>query len=177
MIQNGTGNVSGNDQNVASAHVPRTYSTLDLKAHRFNTERFGEYTPIIAFESVKEDNLPVRLAHNLMSYTLKAPLMQDLSKVKELFAVPMESILPLNWEKFYDNPVRGDDVSSDVGPTIENFWSKIATFMGTLHWHVLDELSRSSNVSTAPKILQAILRFIVIGEYFYSNGSLMTTKG
>ena len=101
MLQNGTGAVGGNAQNIADAHVARTYSTFPLKAHRLNTERFGEYTPIIAFEASKQDKLPFRHAYQLMSYTMKTPLMQDVIKRKDLFAVPMESILPLNWQKFY----------------------------------------------------------------------------
>lgn len=169
MISNGTGSVAGNAQNIPDAHTPRTYSTFDLKAHRFNTERFGEYTPIFAFESVKEDKLPVRLAHNLMSYTMSAPLMQDISKYKELFAVPMEAILPLNWEKFFDNPVRGDDVSSAVGPCIENFWNKV----GTMMQYFLSALRGSSVLgATSPdgaSCLQAVLRFLVIGIKIFSN--------
>lgn len=174
-LSNGTGSVSGNAQNIPEAHTPRNYSSFDLNAHRFNTERFGEYTPIIAFESVKEDKLPVRLAHNLMSYTMSAPLMQDLTKYKELFAVPMEAILPENWEKFFDNPVRGDDVSSDVGPAIEDFWSKVVSSMNSLRSAVVTNLA--STPADPELALQSLLRFLIIGEYFFSNGSLMATLG
>ena len=174
-INAGTGAVGGNSQNIPEAHVPRTSSKFDLKAHRLNTERYGEYTPIIAFESVKEDKLPVRLAHQLLSYTMKKPLMQDVQKVKDLFSVPMESILPLNWEKFYDNPVRGDDVANDVGPTIENFWNKVGSMMQSF-LSALQSILSNSNTSDVVA-LQSTLRFLVIGEYFYSNGSLMSTLG
>lgn len=174
-LQNGTGSVPGNQQNVPQAHTPRTFSTFPLKAHRFHTERFAEYTPIIAFESVKNDKLPLRLAHNLISYTMSAPLMQDLTKYKELFSVPMESILPLNWEKFFDNPVRGDDVPNDVGPTIENFWSKLYSLHNALQNGVISILNNSSTTST--EFLNAVLRFLVLMEYFYSDGSLMATLG
>lgn len=170
MLENGTGSVPGNEQNVAQAYTPRTYSSFPLKAHRFNTERFAEYTPIIALEATKNDKLPLRLAHNLMSYTMSAPLMQDITKYKELFSVPMESILPLNWEKFFDNPVRGDDVPTDVGPTIENAWNKIGTLCSAFKTGV-----RGLSGETSAKQLQGILRFLVLCEYFYSNGSLLAT--
>lgn len=175
MLENGTGAVGGNSQNIPTAQIPRTYSSFDLKAHRFNTERFGEYTPIIAFESVKEDKLPVRLAHQLRSYTMSSPLMQDITKVKELFAVPMESILPLNWEKFYDNPVRGDDVPVDVGPTIESFWSKVSALMSVVRSQFISIIN--NNTTTEAQAITALFRYFILHEYFYSDGSLMSVLG
>lgn len=172
MNQNGSGNVPGNAQNIPEAHVPRTYSSFDLLGHVFQTERFAEYTPIKAWEMYKQDNLPVRLAHNLLSYTMQSPLMQDITKTKELFLVPMECILPMNWEKFEVNPVRGDDVTSDVGPTIEDFWSKISTYMTALLTQYKAILN--DNTSSLELVLQSTLRFLIIGELFYSNGSLMS---
>ena len=71
-LSNGTGAVGGNAQNIADAHVARTYSTFPLKAHRLNTERFGEYTPIIAFEASKEDTLPFR--HSYPMHTTCCPM-------------------------------------------------------------------------------------------------------
>ena len=41
---------------------------------------------------------------------LKSPILQSLSKKKDYFVVPMQAILPLNWEKFYTNPNIGQDV-------------------------------------------------------------------
>ena len=175
-LSNGTGDVGGNAQNIADAHVARTYSTFPLKAHRLNTERFGEYTPFIAFESSKEDKLPFRHSYQLLSYTMKTPLMQDVIKRKDLFAVPMEAILPLNWQKFYVNPVDGEDIpNTDVGPTISNFWSKVSTFMGSLVTQMNSILADSAITDVG--VLKCLLRFLVIGEYFYSNGSLISVLG
>ena len=117
-----TGAVSGNTQNTPTANVPRTRSTFKLEYHLFDTHRFGEYHPHYVEEGVKEDILPIRSSHNIISYTLKSPLMQNITLKKDYFNVPMECILPLNWEKFFDNPVRGDDVAIDVGPTSEHRW-------------------------------------------------------
>lgn len=175
-LSNGTGAVGGNAQNIPDAHVPRTYSTFPLKGHRLNTERFGEYTPIVAFEAGKEDRLPFRHAYQLMSYTMKTPLMQDVIKRKDLFAVPMEAILPLNWQKFFVNPVDGDDIPNvNVGPTIENFWQLLAGKMSGLLNNLNTYLAASA--TTDSQALQAVLRFLIIGEYFYSNGSLLATLG
>ena len=141
----------------------------------FDTHRFGEYHPHYVEEGVKEDVLPIRSSHNVRSYTLKAPLMQDITLVKDYFSVPMESILPLNWEKFFDNPVRGDDVLNDVGPTVEEFWSKVAGMSSAMRIALDSILGNTS--TTAEVALMAVLRYLITLEYFYSNGSLMASLG
>ena len=174
-MENPEGAVQGNSQNIPTANVPRTRSTFPLKYHFFDTHRFGEYHPHYVEDGEKNDILPVRSSHDVRSYTLKAPLMQEITLVKDYFAVPMESILPLNWEKFYDNPVRGDDVSANVGPTVENFWNIYGTKF-SLIWSALNTLI--NNTSTSDQIAGlALFRAIIVGEYVYSNGSLLSSLG
>lgn len=175
-MPNPNGAVAGNDQNQPVANTSRTRSTFPLHAHLFNTHRFGEYIPHYVDDLTKDDRYPVRSSGSLRSYTLKSPLMQNVKRNKDYFLVPYEAILPLNWEKFFDNPVRGDDVLDDVGPTVEHFWSKVYTFMSSLYsaiFNVLDfQSGNSGNVMT-----QAFFRYLIIGEYFYSNGSLLSSLG
>lgn len=174
-MENPSGAVQGNSQNVPEANVPRTRSTFPLSYHFMDTHRFGEYHPHYVEDGVKGDVLPIRSSHNVMSFTLKSPLMQDISLKKDYFSVPMEAILPLNWWKFFENPVRGDDVLSDVGPTVENFWSTVATDFTNLYNALSTILQDSSQGNST--VIQSLLRFLIIGEYFYSNGSLMTSLG
>lgn len=174
-MENPNGAVSGNSQNVPSANVPRTRSTFDLKYHFFDTHRFGEYHPHYVEDGVKDDVLPIRSSHNVLSYTLKSPLLQNITLYKDYFSVPMESILPLNWEKFFDNPVRGDDVSVDVGCCVEEFWKKVGTLFSNLRSAMYNLFSDPS--SSITDCLTAYFRYIIIGEYFYSNGSLLTSLG
>lgn len=174
-MENPQGAVQGNSQNIPAANTPRTRSTFPLKYHLFDTHRFGEYHPHYVEEGVKEDILPIRSSHNVMSFTLKSPLMQDITMVKDYFSVPMEAILPLNWEKFFDNPVRGDDVNSNVGPTLENFWNKVGAMFDSLLSAYVAILNNQN--STNEQVLTATLRLLVLGEYFYSDGSLMTSLG
>ena len=103
-MENPSGAVQGNSQNVPEANVPRTRSTFPLSYHLMDTHRFGEYHPHYVEDGVKGDVLPIRSSHNVMSFTLKSPLMQDISMKKDYFSVPMESILPFNWWKFFENP-------------------------------------------------------------------------
>ena len=174
-MENPAGAVMGNSQNTPTANVPRTRSTFPLKYHFFDTHRFGEYHPHYVENGVKEDVLPIRSSHNVMSYTLKAPLMQDITMVKDYFSVPLEAILPLNWEKFFDNPVRGDDVLNDVGYTVEDFWSKVASMCSALKTALDTVLADSSTTNMVAA--QAFLRYLITLEYLYSNGSLMASLG
>ena len=80
-----SGVVDGNSQNQATAVVPRTFSTFPLEYHMFDTHRFGEYHPHYVEEGVKNDILPVRSSHQVMSYTLKSPLMQNITMYKGRF--------------------------------------------------------------------------------------------
>lgn len=172
---NPNGAVGGNSQNTPSANVPRTRSTFPLKYHFFNTHRFGEYVPHYVEDSVKNDVLPIRSSHEVRSYTLKSPLLQNITRSKDYFFVPMEAILPENWEKFFDNPVRGDDVLDDVGPSVENFWNKVGVFSQGLFNALMSILNDSTQTNSV--VLQSTFRFLVLLEYFYSNGSLMTSLG
>lgn len=174
-MENPNGAVSGNAQNTPTANVPRTRSTFNLAYHMFDTHRFGEYHPHYVEEGVKEDILPIRSSHNIMSYTLKSPLLQNITLKKDYFLVPMEAILPLNWEKFFDNPVRGDDVSVEVGPTVENFWKLVGNVFSAMTTQLGTELADSS--TSEAKGLEYTLRWLVLMEYFYSNGSLMASLG
>lgn len=174
-MENPNGAVQGNSQNTPTADVPRTRSTFPLGYHFFDTHRFGEYHPHYVAEGVKEDILPIRSSHNVLSYTLKSPLMQNVSMKKDYFSVPMEAILPLNWDKFFDNPVRGDDVLMDVGPSVASAFGGIGAAFTNLKTALSTLLNNSA--TTAPVALQATLRFLILGEYWYSNGSLLSSLG
>lgn len=175
-MPNPNGAVAGNDQNQPVAQTPRTRSTFPLHAHFFNTHRFGEYMPHYVDDLTKDDRYPVRSSGTLRSYTLKSPIMQNVKRNKDYFLVPMEAILPNHWEKFFDNPVRGDDVLDDVGPTVENFWSKVYSLMNNFFTQIFNVLDPQNSYSGEVQAT-AIFRYLVLGEYFYSNGSLLSSLG
>lgn len=172
-MPNPNGVVPGNDQNIPEAHVPRTRSRFPLHYEYPHSDPFGEYRPILAEDVNKDEVFPIHSQHEIRSYTLKAPLMQTVRRNKDYFFVPSEAILPLNWEKFFDHPVRGGDVTNDVGPTVENFWNYVATFMSAQYSNLQSLLAASG--TTSQQALLAVLRFLILGEYFYSNGNLLAT--
>ena len=94
-------------------NAPTSRSRFDLSYHNYITPSYGKITPFLSLEGVAGDKIPIRSSHKVRSYTMKSPLMSDVFMQKDFFAVPMECILPLNWQKIFANPVVGDDVNSD----------------------------------------------------------------
>lgn len=170
-----TGLVKGDSQNNQDVNVSHSHSKFDLSRHIFGTYRFGENAPIFAMEVVPKDKVQVRSRHNIRSYTLEAPLMQNVEMRKDSFAVPMEAILPINWDKIYTNPVIGDDVdTSNVGTTVNQFIK-----------HVVVIFERGiNNLRTLPTTetdatlhFENSLKWLVLAEMFFSNGSLAASLG
>lgn len=156
--------VSGKPQNEATEKDVRTRSSFDLTYDFFQTMRFGEYTPHFVMEGVDSDSLPLYSGHSIRSYTLGAPLMSDIKIKKDYFFVPMMSILPLNWEKWYENPVIGQDVPNDCGPSVENFWNKIGTLF-TNSWSYLRSYS-SVTGATVTTYIDYCFKFLVFLSVF-----------
>lgn len=164
--------VQGKPQNEATDKQIRTRSTFGMTYDFFQTMRFGEYTPHFVMEGVNNDNLPLHSSHTIRSYTLGAPLMQDIKINKDYFFVPMQAILPLNWDKWYENPVIGQDVPNDCGPSVENFWNKIGTLYTNSENAVI-----GYNGNSAAELTDMLFKLIVFFERFYSDGSLMSNLG
>lgn len=168
--------VSQNPVNNPDVKQVNTRSLFHLGAPRLNTYRFGEYSPFDALEIVPNDkNVRMSLKHKLRTYTLGQPLMSKSMLKKDLFFVPMEAILPLNWDKVYTNPVIGDDVdASQVGCTVEKFSEKIGQFFFDYQEAVSNQFDLyPDRVAT----LDHILKFLLGAEMFYSNGSLLHALG
>lgn len=119
------------------------------------------------------DRLPLHSRHEVQTYTLKSPILQSLAKKKDYFAVPMQAILPLNWEKFYTNPNIGEDVPTDCGTGVEGFWSKMKTLFVNSFTYVESVFVSGTDVQK----LDALLHFLLFFEQIYSTGSLMETLG
>lgn len=169
---------NGMPQNTPTGKSVHTRSNFPLQYHKFDTMRFGEYHPHFVMEGVAKDKISFRSSHELRSYTLKAPLMEDISMKKDYFAVPMTAILPLNWDKFFANPVNGQDIpSSDVGPSSVNAYARFGTLMNNLYARFKVLLNGSNTTYTDLMTVTAALRFVVLGEYWYSTGSLLATLG
>ena len=166
------GLVAGNAQNEAGGTTPRNRSRFPLSDSFFTTERFADYNPCFVLEGLSGDKITLNQPHQVRTYTLKAPLLQNLLKKKDYFMVPMQAILPNNWEKFYTNPVIGDDVPLGVGTGVPNFWGRLIRVFDSDLTALQTALAPASTETDVQKLTR-ILKFIVFYEMFYSSGSLM----
>lgn len=166
-----SGLVAGNKQNSPGGSTGRSRSKFPLSYSQFQTERFAEYFPFYVAEGVSSDKLPLHSNHEVQTYTLKSPILQSLSKKKDYFVVPMQAILPLNWEKFYTSPNIGQDVPDDCGLGVSNFWSKMRTLFSS-SWTQFTTDFADTSVSRETK-LDELFKFLLFFENIYSTGSLM----
>ncbi len=109
----GNNNKSDFTKRTEGKNAPTSRSRFDLSYHNYITPSYGKITPFFSMEGVAGDKIPIRSTHKVRSYTMKSPLMSDVFMQKDYFAVPMQCILPLNWNKIYQNPVVGDDVNAE----------------------------------------------------------------
>ena len=106
----GTGAYRYDPQNDAQANGRHRQNFFDNSEQRFTTARFADVTPFLAFDCVPGDRHTFKTNMRLRSYTLASPLMSTLTMSKDYYAVPLSSIIPNAFEKFYANPIKGDDV-------------------------------------------------------------------
>lgn len=164
--------VSGNSQNNTPVKEVRKHSTFDLSRYIFGTHRFGQYNINFYGETVGDDSIPVRSSDVIDSYTLKAPLMQDISKTKEYFMVPRQAILPINWDKIERLPALGDDVDASlVNSTFTNFEIYIGSLCS------LYSNYSSSDYAEPSFAFDSFIKRLLFLEYFFSNGSLLSATG
>ena len=169
------GVVGSDPQNTADPKGVHTRSTFneDALGYRFfATLPFGEIRPFTFFESVPDDKkIRAQFISQVYSYTLKAPLMQGIHMKKLLAQVPREAILPLNWDKWFKNPVIGQDVPGDVGTSVLGFWNYVYRVMLKLKQGIPGDTINS--VAKANSYLEKWFKYLVIGEMFFSDGNLL----
>ena len=167
--------VNGASINKTHANVKRSRSKFFLKQRIMDTYRFGEYHPHFVFDGVSSDKYIMRSIHNARSYTLKAPLMQDIQMHKDYFYIPLRAILPFQAERIVTNPTLGDDVPSDAYTYVSDFTNKIKSisdaFIASL------KASSLSSDQDYRDFLCLYLQWVVFLESIYSNGSLIASLG
>lgn len=159
------------------ADVPRSHNTFDLSYRLSGTMPFNIYYPHLAFEAVEGDRVRFRSAHNLQSYTLKAPLMSNIKQHKEYFSCYKEAILPFNYDKVHINPTIGDDAPIDANTVDEHFYSRhLPVIYSLIHMSDFWEMSFDGTSADYHKLTSAF-RQLILAELFFSDGSLLNVLG
>lgn len=91
--------------------VPTNHHKYNLSYLHACRERFGEANPFVFAYGVPNDkNFTFRIGHELRTTSLASPLLQNLRKNLDFYAVPAKAILPHTWDFLQTNPVIGDDI-------------------------------------------------------------------
>lgn len=156
-----------NDVNVlAPVHMSRFGDSLS--APFACAQPFGRLGLCFNFDALAKDEIFLKSAHKLTSYTLKDQILSDVFLKKDFFQVTRRAILPWNWDKIFVNPPLGDDVPRDANTTVEDFDNKVKQIVQ--HYH------SAYYTPTTPTAL-ALYRLLVVIGYFYSSGSLLAASG
>ena len=145
----------------------RGYNKFNLTRQLYTTERYADINLIECLEGVEGDKLPFGNKHQIRSYTLKSPIMFDIYKKKTYFMVDNKAILPINWDKVYKQPNKGDDVDAKSVNCIIDIMNPLKAFMFQLYNGTYDEPSEGKY-----NYLFKVLLFL---ESVFSNGSLLSS--
>lgn len=175
------GLVQKNPVNDASAKTVDARSNFNLSYGLAGTYSFGRIAPHFVMEGVPDDKgISLRSAHDIRSYTLKAPLMQDVKINKDYFIVYNDALLPKSWDLIYTNPRDGEDLVSPsalegvdvskVNTTInpEYFYLLLQNFASGLS----GQTSGAASISAYRSNLTYFLRCLIACESIFSAGAL-----
>lgn len=165
----------GNSVNDPTIKKALDSSLFNLRRRIFTTHRFGEYVPNFFMEVVPRDIISGQIGHTLRTLNLKSPMLSDLKMNRDFFLVPMQAILPFNWDKIAAIPTHGDDVPDDVYPVIENFPLKARDLVNHYAVSAAGVMAQANPV--AKDFVQDVLKALIFGEMFYSTGSLLKYSG
>ena len=145
----------------------RGYNKFNLTRQFYNTERYADINLIECLEGVEGDKLPFGNKHQIRSYTLKSPIMFDIYKKKTYFMVDNKAILPINWDKVYKQPNKGDDVDAKSVNCIIDIMNPLKAFMF--------QVSNGDFDNPSYRNYGYLFRVILFLESIFSNGSLLSS--
>lgn len=160
----------GNSQNVERGSALALSSHFNLNATKVGTRRFGFISPSFAFRGVRGDKQYYHPIESHQSYTLHAPLMQDIDHYKDFYLIPLEAILPNNWDKVLEQPKLGDDTPRDENRADLAYCAFPLEAISSIHRELFTNLSESVNLTN-------LFRTLLFDEMVYSEGGLLSLLG
>lgn len=183
----------GNPINIETTHKNPKHSNFDLSRLVGVTPVFGRNQPFYSEEFVPDDGpISIEPSCQTRSYTLKAPFFGDIKKHVAFYQVPLQCILPINWEKIVVNASHGNDVqgtstSGDLVSALDGVNCVVSNFPHRIAQAFISDFGvYKTNVATyhasetpenIGKFISDTLHFIVRWEMFLSYGSLLSSLG
>lgn len=171
------GNNPANDPN---SKPVKNRSAFKPNRSLFQTMKFGLNTPHFAMEAVEGDQVSVRVASDVDTLSLKAPVMCPVKMSKDYFFVTMRALLPKNAELVITNPLSGDDIVAD-DVNIAQPWSFAYYMLTALATEFNNQQTKAASASDVKEadtyLLRALIKMVQIGEPMCSAGSLLAQLG
>lgn len=164
-------------ENAGSKPLSNFSNFAETLPFRFaNTFRFGEVGVHYLADVVPSENGRFINSHKLRSYTMPNPLLQSLKMRKTYGFIPTSAVLPLNYEKYITIPNRGEDVNAKlVGCSVEGFIGLVTESLYNLALRADADFAVSDVDS--PSFYTNAMRFVIMYDMFFSNGSLLKSMG
>lgn len=166
------------DKNTAEKHNPKS-TNFPITKKTYGTYRFGENGVCLVWNGIEGDKVKIRQTGEVDSYTLKAPLMENIYLNKTYIQVPRQAILPRNWEKIHTQPSIGDDIdASEYGTSVKA--EHVNRLLNNIYSDIAQNITAFENISTIENANAIISRCIIalnMGEYIFSPGSLLNAMG
>lgn len=156
---------NGTDLNNPSQVAHLSHSHVEMHPDFNHTLRFGENSVNHVQDIVPSDeDYNFRCRHLINSYTLKAPLGQNVELHKDYYFVPHMAILPFNSERIKEAPKTGDDVPEDADTVIQGLNKHIAKILPSFDSPIVTDGL-------------ALFRYLFLAKTFFSRGSLLNYLG
>lgn len=174
---------------VQGPKIPHSHFTLNKRIGL--TSKFGVNEPIYATELVTDDGpITIQPDCDIRSYTLKAPMIGTIQKHVSAYQVPLQAILPFNWDKIVKNPTRGTDVVGEssvsglvpcldgVNTVISKFATKVySAFIRDFNEYKTVFASLPTSDEAMSNFIKTTLFLVLKYELFLSQGSLIARLG
>ena len=108
-----TGMSSSNSVNNPRPSNIRGRNVFPQSYLHLTTDCYGNYNPFFWAKCERGDIQNLMPKHDLHTFTMKSPMVNEVTMTKSYVKVPMQAIYPRNWDKMFTIPTQGDDVPSD----------------------------------------------------------------
>lgn len=150
--------------NNAQPYNNEGYNTFDRSNVHQITQRFADIRPYNCQIPVDGDVIRNRNVFDLSTYTMKSRLLTRVRQHLSAFSVPLSAIMPYNWDKVVQQPVKGNDIPSDVYPywNLTNFLNKLSIQLTSTGLQAMDPVEAAYLVIALSGILghDSLLKYL-----------------
>lgn len=146
------------------------YNGFDRSMISFETQRFAEINPIFSKKFISGDRVRIRSTHELRTFTFKSPLMSNVFMHRAFFQVPLQCIYHNTFKPFFVNPVKGNDISDDVKPSMNLSFIRGAS--SSLYSHLYNDKANVSASVSDQKSVNYLLQMFLLMQILSKDGLL-----